>query len=187
MNKPSLELICEMPKFKIELEAFVRTLGYEICSHAQIMVLVDARMGTALRFLEIHGKTKSTLVITDNTCPVYHQCLEGFNPEGLAFNSNGAGQIIEAVAALQDKKIFNNLPKARIKFSPRDLKIAQHLARGLSNKKIGQVLGLSEATVDTYVKEVLEKARLISANGVIENRTQFALWFWGQDHVLDTL
>ncbi len=187
MNKPSLELICEMPKFKIELETFVHTLGYEICSNAQIAVLVDARMGTALRYLEIHGKTKLTLVITDNTCSAYHQCLQEHQPEGLAFNSNGAPQIIEAIATIANKQTFNNLPKSRINFSPRDLKIARHLARGLSNKQIADILGLSLDTVDTYVKEVLDKARAASINHKIINRTQFALWFWGQDHVLDAL
>jgi DNA-binding NarL/FixJ family response regulator len=187
MDKPSLELICEMPKFKIGLEAFVRGLGYEICSNAEIMVLVDARMGTALRYLELHGKTKPTLVITDNACPAYHQCLEVFKPEGFAFNSDGSDQIIKAVAALQNKQIFNNLPKSRIKFSPRDLKIARQLARGLENRQIAQVLNLSENSVKTYVKEILDKARFASVNHEILNRTQFALWFWGQDHVLDAL
>ena len=187
MNKPSLELICEMPKFKIGLEVFVRTLGYNICQNAEIMVLVDARMGTALRYLELHGKTKPTLVITDNACCAYHQCLNGFEPEGLVFNSDGSEQITQAIIALQNKQAFNDLPKARIKFSPRDLKIARHLARGLENKQIAQILNLSDESVKTYVKEVLEKARSASVNYGILNRTQFALWFWGQDHILDAL
>jgi DNA-binding NarL/FixJ family response regulator len=176
-----------MPKFKIGLEGFVRALGYEICQNAQIMVLVDARMGTALRYFELHGKQKPTLVITDNACPAYHQCLEGFKPEGFAFNSDGWEQIAKAVAALQNKQLFNDLPKSRIKFSPRDLKIARQLARGLENKKIAQLLGLSDESVSTYVKEVLDKARSVSINREILNRTQFALWFWGQDHILDSL
>jgi DNA-binding NarL/FixJ family response regulator len=188
MDKPSLELICEMPKFKIGLEGFVKSLGYEICSDAQIAVLVDARMGTALRYLELHEKTKPTLVITDNACSAYLQCLEAFKPEGLIFNSDGAEQIAIAIATLKNKQTFNNFPKVRgVKFTSRELEIARHLARGLETKELAQELKLSEQSAKKYVADVINKARSMCLSNDIKNRTQFALWFWGQDHVLDTL
>ena len=186
MSKPSIEIICEMPKFKVGLELYVRSLGYEICPSGQIGVVVDARMGTALRYLETNPKAKPMLIITDNTCPVYHQCLLHYQPEGILFNGDGSDHIAEAVAAVQNGQHYNNLPKARIKFSPTDIKIARELARGLQNKEIGLLFELSPNSAETYVANVLDKARAISTDGLIKNRTQFALWFWGQDHVLDT-
>lgn len=185
VNKPSLQLICEMQEFKSGLEMYVAGLGYEICSDAQIMVLIDARMGTALRYLEKHGKTKPILVITDNTCSVYQQCLQAFAPEGLVFNSKGPEQIAEVVGVIQNNQTYCNLPKPLIKFTSRELTIARELARGLPSEEIGLLVGKKPAAARKAVMDVLDKAREASPNTVIANRTQFALWFWGQDHVLD--
>jgi DNA-binding NarL/FixJ family response regulator len=185
MNKPSLELICEMPEFKAGLEIYVAALGYTICSNSEIIILIDARMGTALCYLEQHGKTKPMVVITDNACSVYLQCLEAFKPEGMVFNSNGADSIAEAVAIIQNNKTFLNVPKPKVRFTPRELTIARELARGLETNEIGLLVGKKLPAARKAVMEVLEKAREASPNKVIANRTQFALWFWGQDHVLD--
>ncbi len=185
VNKPSLQLICEMPEFKAGLEIYVAGLGYEICSDPEIIILIDARMGTALRYLELHGKTKPIVVITDNACSVYLQCLEAFKPEGMVFNSNGADSIIEAVSIIQNNKTYSNVPKPKIKFTPRELTIARELARGLETKEIGLLVDKKLPAARTAVMEVLEKARDANPSKVIANRTQFALWFWGQDHVLD--
>ncbi len=185
MNKPSLQLICEMPKFKTGLETYIAALGYKICSNSEIIVLIDARMGTALRYLEKHGKPKPTVVITDNACSAYLQCLEGFKPEGMIFNSNGADSIAEAVAIIQNNQTYSNVPKPKVKFTPRELTIARELARGLESKEIGLLVGKEPDATRKAVMEVLEKARAASPSTIIANRTQFALWFWGQDHVLD--
>lgn len=83
MDKVSLEMICEMPKFRTGLEQFVTDLGYKISPGGEIMVLVDARMGTALRYLETQEKTKPLLIITDNTCIMYHQSLLAYQPNGI--------------------------------------------------------------------------------------------------------
>jgi DNA-binding NarL/FixJ family response regulator len=185
MNKPSLQLICEMQEFKTGLETYVAALGYTICSNSEIIVLIDARMGTALRYLEQHGKTKPTLVITDNACSVYLQCLEAFKLEGMIFNSKGADSIAEVVALIQNNQTFCNVPKPKIRFTPRELTIARELARGLETTEIGLLVGKKLPAARKAVMGVLEKAKEASPNKVIANRTQFALWFWGQDHVLD--
>jgi DNA-binding NarL/FixJ family response regulator len=186
MNKPSLQLICEMQEFKTGLETYVAALGYTICSNSEIIVLIDARMGTALRYLEKYGKTKPMVVITDNACSVYLQCLEAFKPEGMVFNSKGADSIAEVVALIQNNQTFCNVPKPKIRFTPRELTIARELARGLENNQIALTLEVNQKTTKKYVTDVLEKARVANPNKVIANRTQFALWFWGQDHVLET-
>jgi DNA-binding NarL/FixJ family response regulator len=186
MNKPSIEIICEMLKFKVGLEQFVSGLGYKVESCGEIAVLVDARMGTALRHLEKFPKTKSILIITDNSCGLYHHCLMQYHPEGIVFNGDGANQVAQAVTAVHSQQPFNNLPKSRIRFSPTDLKVARELARGLTTPELAQLFNVSQKTAEGYVTEVLDKARASCTTHLINNRTQFALWFWGQDHVLDT-
>ncbi|MFN3265423.1 MAG: hypothetical protein ACK41E_01155 [Deinococcales bacterium] len=56
-RQPSIEIICEMPKFKLGLEQYMISLGYQVQSLGEVVVLVDTRMGTALRYLETHKKT----------------------------------------------------------------------------------------------------------------------------------
>jgi DNA-binding NarL/FixJ family response regulator len=52
------------------------------------------------------------------------------------------------------------LPTAWADLTERELEVARHIARGLSNAEIGARLFLSEATVKTYVSRVLAKLRL---------------------------
>ena len=53
--------------------------------------------------------------------------------------------------------------------SEREFDVAQLIARGLTNRQIGQELIISERTVDTHVQNILSKLRLAS-------RAQVAVW-----------
>jgi len=53
------------------------------------------------------------------------------------------------------------------KLSPREQEIVGYVARGLSNRGIGEALGLSENTVRNHLRSILEKLRL-------DNRVQVA-------------
>lgn len=53
------------------------------------------------------------------------------------------------------------------KLSPREQEIVSYVARGLSNRGIGDALGLSENTVRNHLRSILEKLRL-------DNRVQVA-------------
>jgi RNA polymerase sigma factor (sigma-70 family) len=53
------------------------------------------------------------------------------------------------------------------KLSPREQEIVSYVARGLSNRGIGEALGLSENTVRNHLRSILEKLRL-------DNRVQVA-------------
>jgi two-component system, NarL family, nitrate/nitrite response regulator NarL len=56
-----------------------------------------------------------------------------------------------------------------VHLSPREKEMLSHLVAGHSNKKIGNDLGITEATVKVHLKSVLRKIRC-------ENRTQAAIW-----------
>jgi DNA-binding NarL/FixJ family response regulator len=184
-KKPDLELVCEMPEFASQLGFFVRSLGYTVAPSGTALVLVDARMGSALLYLEKHDIQKPTLVLSDNACCVYQQMLQNYQPNGYLTKSQPA-QIAQAIIEILQGKIICNLPPSKVLFTPRELTIARHLARGKTDKEIACLLSdLKESSVSKYVNDVLEKARLAHQTRHIANRTQFALWFWGQDHILD--
>jgi DNA-binding CsgD family transcriptional regulator len=56
--------------------------------------------------------------------------------------------------------------------SPRELEVARLVARGLTNKQIGQALYVSERTAENHVQHILIKLGL-------RNRSQIAVWASG--------
>ena len=54
--------------------------------------------------------------------------------------------------------------------APRECEVIRLLAEGRSNKDIAASLGLTEATVRTYVSRILDKLGM-------SNRTEIAVWF----------
>ena len=58
---------------------------------------------------------------------------------------------------------------ARSPLSPRELEVARLVARGLTNKQIGQALFVSERTAENHVQHILTKLGL-------RNRSQIAAW-----------
>ncbi|MFN3397791.1 MAG: response regulator [Sulfurimicrobium sp.] len=89
--------------------------------------------------------------------------------DGYLLKSSEPDQIIQSIIAVtQGNSIFpahvlqkiarGELgPGAIGKLSPRELEIVSYVARGLSNRGIGKVLGLSENTVRNHLRSILEK------------------------------
>jgi DNA-binding NarL/FixJ family response regulator len=53
--------------------------------------------------------------------------------------------------------------------TPREMEVLQLIARGLTNRQIGEMLGLSEATIKAHCRQIFQRI------GVC-NRTEAALW-----------
>jgi DNA-binding NarL/FixJ family response regulator len=68
----------------------------------------------------------------------------------MIFNSKGADSIAEVVALIQNNQTFCNVPKPKIRFTPRELTIARELARGLETTEIGLLVG-KNLTIEEYV------------------------------------
>lgn len=58
---------------------------------------------------------------------------------------------------------------ARSPLSPRELEVARLVARGLTNKQIGEALYVSERTAENHVQHILVKLGF-------SNRSQIAAW-----------
>jgi DNA-binding NarL/FixJ family response regulator len=59
--------------------------------------------------------------------------------------------------------------KNALELSPRERDILPLVIEGLSNREIGDALGIRESTVKFYLKELFKLAH-------VKNRTQLALW-----------
>lgn len=89
--------------------------------------------------------------------------------DGYLLKSSEPDQIIQSIIAVtQGNSVFpaqvlqkiargELMPSAASKLSPRELEIVSYVARGLSNRGIGEALGLSENTVRNHLRSILEK------------------------------
>lgn len=89
--------------------------------------------------------------------------------DGYLLKSSEPDQIIQSIIAVtQGNSVFPAQvlqkiargelgPSAASKLSPRELEIVAYVARGLSNRGVGEALGLSENTVRNHLRSILEK------------------------------
>jgi len=118
-----------------------------------------------------------TLVLTSHMAEAYSlRCMQA-GAAGFVSKTNDLGELNKAVRAVLSG--FTYFPEVALSsvhsqelhatdaqriacLSDRELMILQHLARGLSNKAIGEAMLLSNKTVSTYKGRLLEKLRLNS-------------------------
>ena len=66
-------------------------------------------------------------------------------------------------------QLRTRLGTTRSPLSPRELEVAGLVARGLTNKQIGETLFVSERTAENHVQHILVKLGF-------SNRSQIAVW-----------
>ncbi|KIY39267.1 LuxR family transcriptional regulator [Pseudomonas sp. 10-1B] len=146
------------------------------------LVILDLSM-PGLDGIEVIGRIKrlgqgaKTLVLTSHLPEAYSlRCLQA-GAAGFVSKTNDLGELNKAVRAIRSG--FTYFPEVTLNtvcrqdlacteaqllatLSDRELAVLQLLARGLSNKAIGEIMLLSNKTVSTYKGRLLEKLRLSS-------------------------
>ena len=150
--------------------------------HEPDLIILDLSM-PGLDGLEVIARVKrlgqgvKTLVLTSHLPEVYSlRCLQA-GAAGFVSKTNDLGELNKAVRAIRSG--FTYFPEVMLStvnnqeltcteaqlvasLSDRELAVLQHLARGLSNKVIGEMMLLSNKTISTYKGRLLEKLRLNS-------------------------
>ena len=83
---------------------------------------------------------------------------------GEAPNQDSAASSIKASMEKREPPEDKSIPLTK-----REMQVLRHLALGLSNREIGQSLGISVETVKEHVQNVLRKLK-------VSDRTQAAVW-----------
>ncbi|MET1067977.1 MAG: response regulator transcription factor [Pseudomonas prosekii] len=180
--RAAVKIVLEQEGFKKIHEA---SSGNEVMSllreHSPDLLVLDLVM-PSLDGLDVLERIKtgelSCRVLTFSSLDPQHFQERCMRAGALAYVSktNDLSQLHKAVqAVMAGYTYFARLPSASLNnvqhsetymidsLSNRELTICQHLARGLSNKAIAEVMHLSHKTVSTYKTRLIEKLRVSSA------------------------
>lgn len=139
------------------------------------IALLDRNLGeidglTLVQQLKRHGIKVIMLTMAEEDHEIRDAIKQGV--DGYVLKTSDAEQIMRAVQAVyQGDSLFpshimqklasgDSLHGAFDKLSRRELEIVTFVARGLSNRAIGQSLGLSENTVRNHLRSILDKLGL---------------------------
>ncbi len=127
--------------------------------------------------LKLHNIKIIMLTIADEDYEIRDAIESGV--DGYVLKTSEPEQILQSITAVfQGNSMFPNHVMQKMargerlhgffdKLSPRELEIVTYVARGMSNRAIGESLGLSENTVRNHLRSILDKLNL-------DNRVQVA-------------
>jgi DNA-binding NarL/FixJ family response regulator len=176
---PRVRIVCQAPEMRRHLETHFQRNGFDLCATADITILVDQPLGSALTHLEREGAHPNLLVTTENQCSAYWQAILEFTPRGFLVGRSDPRDLELAVQVLARDGRMHRYPPLELNLPKRERRVLRLVASGLENKRIAKALGLSDRVVARYLDDVFGKVRAAHPELNIENRTQLALWFWG--------
>ncbi len=144
------------------------------------IVLLDVNMPgmgglEALEALRDRSTSLGIIVLSMHDKTVYVKRAIELGANGYLLKSAGKEELVRAIGIVADggSYIQGELTGAIIegaagtdsrapRLSPRELEVLERVARGEENKQIATALGISEATVKTYLKSVFERLEVHS-------------------------
>ncbi|NCE90618.1 response regulator transcription factor [Pseudomonas sp. L13] len=150
--------------------------------HTPALVVLDITM-PKLDGLEVISRIVSlgvpckVLVLTSQSAQFYSMRCMKAGAAGFISKTNGLEELVKAIKAIMDGyTFFPNLATSSVRrsdiettdleliqtLSDRELMILQQLAKGMSNKEIGDSMLLSNKTISTYKTRLIEKLNVKS-------------------------
>jgi DNA-binding CsgD family transcriptional regulator len=190
--EPSIHILCYHPLVSQIIERTLAPSGHHIYpfSAAQIqdltereyILIIDTR--SVERWLEItlrYGfmKKQSVILITYDLSPQDEIRVLYLGVRGIVPIANLENEITPAVESMISRRLWiprNTLNEyilqrdgsadPSLKFTSREQQVIACLMEGFSNKKIGQILGISPRTVKFHVANILQKFRVKNRRGL---------------------
>jgi two-component system NarL family response regulator len=151
-----------------------------IQEHLPDVVLLDLRMpakdglDVLAELMALKLPSKVIVMTTSDTQEDVHRSMKA-GARGYLLKDSSQEEILDAIrrVALGEtylparivQKVAEGLRKPEL--SPREIEVLQCVADGKSNKEIGVQLFISEGTVKTHVKSLLEKLSVVGRTGAI--------------------
>lgn len=181
--RSTVKMILKQEQFEIVAEADNGSDAVQLIrEHVPDLVLLDISMPKldgldALRRIAALGLPVRILVLT-SLSPVFFsmRCMKA-GAAGYVSKGDDLGELVKAISAVMSGyTFFPNLTINSVRrddvhaseqtlissLSDRELTILQQLAKGLSNKQIGEDMLLSNKTISTYKSRLIEKLNVSS-------------------------
>lgn len=150
-------IICDVMMPEMDGYTFVETIRSNSATDWVPVIFLSARGQTADR---VRGLTTGADVYM----------VKPFEPEELVAQVEASLKHTDRLLQMQNLGIQPIMKLDReIELTPTETKVIQYVAKGMSNREIAEVLGVSQRTIESHVSNMLSKTGL-------HNRTELARW-----------
>jgi len=165
-TEPDMEVVAEAADGVQAVELFAR--------FKPDLVLMDLRMPlktgieAAAEICSQSPAARVLMLTTFDGDEDIHRALEA-GAQGYVLKSSTGGDLIPALRAVASgqkwipREVANRLAFRKMfeDLTPREVQVLQHLAKGLANKEIANVLSISEHTAKDHLKNILGKLQVM--------------------------
>jgi DNA-binding NarL/FixJ family response regulator len=150
-------IICDVMMPEMDGYTFVQTLRSDRATDWIPVIFLSARGQTADRVRGLNAGAEAYLV-------------KPFEPEELVAQVEATLKHTERLLQMQGAPVQPAIQLDReVELTPTETKVLQYVARGMSNREIAEVMGVSQRTIESHVSNMLAKTGL-------HNRTELARW-----------
>jgi len=150
-------IICDVMMPEMDGYTFVQTLRSDRATDWIPVIFLSARGQTADRVRGLNTGAEAYLV-------------KPFEPEELVAQVEATLKHTERLLQMQGAPVQPVIQLDReVELTPTETKVLQYVARGMSNREIAEVMGVSQRTIESHVSNMLAKTGL-------HNRTELARW-----------
>jgi DNA-binding CsgD family transcriptional regulator len=171
-------VLCEEDLVRFRIERNLQALGFNVDRRAAIKLILDWGRGYAMHALEGWGDRSGVklVAVTWNPCPEHMEDLRDLEPDGLLAGEFFLRQelaigLAEVLSRVSRHERYHYTPGPRTMLSPDERSVLKYAARGWSNRRIGERVGIEEQTVRNRLASAYKKLD-------IHNHTQAALYYW---------
>jgi DNA-binding NarL/FixJ family response regulator len=150
-------VICDVMMPEMDGYTFVQTLRSDRATDWIPVIFLSARGQTADRVRGLNTGADAYLV-------------KPFEPEELVAQVEATLKRTERLLQMQGAPVQPVIQLDReVELTPTETKVLQYVARGMPNREIAEVMGVSQRTIESHVSNMLAKTGL-------HNRTELARW-----------
>jgi DNA-binding NarL/FixJ family response regulator len=150
-------IICDVMMPEMDGYTFVQTLRSDRATDWIPVIFLSARGQTADRVRGLNAGADAYLV-------------KPFEPEELVAQVEATLKRTERLLQMQGAPVQPVIQLDReVELTPTETKVLQYVARGMPNREIAEVMGVSQRTIESHVSNMLAKTGL-------HNRTELARW-----------
>jgi DNA-binding NarL/FixJ family response regulator len=150
-------IICDVMMPEMDGYTFVQTLRSDRATDWIPVIFLSARGQTADRVRGLNTGADAYLV-------------KPFEPEELVAQVEATLKRTERLLQMQGAPVQPVIQLDReVELTPTETKVLQYVARGMSNREVAEVMGVSQRTIESHVSNMLAKTGL-------HNRTELARW-----------